>query len=171
MGEWRFLKPKKMRVVLISDMCCALHPCSQMKKRLRAEIYSSYVKMGQNGMDVDPELYEVVSSKLASTLLCGNYARESPCLPPREERKRRERLPRFTIEDSSIDTIVAEELPSRVNWHRYLVRWRGYHPSWEAWRLPGRGAPGDPVESWEPASNLIGTRALAEWKAQHASAM
>lgn len=150
-------------------LSCLHDPCMQMKKRLRAEIYSSYIKMGQAGMDVDGELYQVVSDRLANTLLCGSHARVSPSLPPREERRRRERLPKFIIDDSSIEAIVAEELPSRTNWHRYLVRWRGYDPSWEAWRLPGQGAPGDPVESWEPATNLMGTRALAEWEAQRAA--
>lgn len=139
--------------------------CSQMKKRLRAEIFSSYIKMGQAGMDVDAELYTVVSERLRSHLLCGNHARESPVLPPRRPRLKRMRHPRFLIEDESIEMIVDEEQPSKKNWHRYLVRWRGYDPSWEAWRVPGRGSTGDPVESWEPAANLRGTRALAAWEA------
>lgn len=135
-----------------------------MKKRLRAEIFASYIKMGLAGMEVDKDLYDIVSARLNDRMLCGNYARESPALPAQVLRTRRARLPRFLIEDASIDAIVDEELPSKNNWHRYLVRWRGYHPSWEAWRLPGRGSVGDPVESWEPAPNLRGTIALARWE-------
>lgn len=140
-----------------------------MRKRLRAEIFNSYIKMGQAGMDVDNDLYQIVSEKLSSQLLCGSHARESPALPPRVERMKRVRPPRLLIDDESVDEIVDEELPSKLNWHRYLVRWRGYDPTWEAWRLPGRGAPGDPIESWEPAAHLMGTRALAQWEALKAA--
>lgn len=143
----------------------------QMKKRLRAEIYGSYIKMGQAGMDVDADLYEIVRERLGQPGLCGPHATVAAALPPRPTRPVRARADplrreRFTIEDARIDAIVEEELPSRHNWHRYLVRWTGYDPSWEAWRLPGRGSVGDPVESWEPARNLAGTRALAEWEAR-----
>lgn len=158
-----------MRVDLLYRLtACTVLLSVQMKKRLRAEIYASYIKMGQAGMNVDAELYQVVSERLSCRLLCGNHAQVSPSLPPRAERIKRTRVPRLMIDDSIIEAIVDEEPPSNLNWHRYLVRWRGYDPSWEAWRLPGRGAIGDPVESWEPAENLRGTRALAQWEEQRA---
>lgn len=139
-----------------------------MRKRYRAEIYESYLKMGQIRMDVDPTLYDVVRVKLAQKSLCGEHATENTePLPPRQEKlasRRRAPLPRLDVEDSIIEEIVAEEQPSNQNWHRYLVRWSGYHPSWEAWRLPGRGSVGDPVESWEPAWKLKGTQALIRWE-------
>lgn len=141
-----------------------------MKKRLRAEILNSYIKMGQSGMDVDSELYEKVRDRLKDRLLCGNHAREAPVLPPRalktSSTRRTSRQQGSVINDESIESIVAEELPCKRNWHRYLVRWSGYDPSWEAWRLPGRGNLGDPVESWEPAIKLRGTQALADWEAR-----
>lgn len=51
-----------------------------------------------------------------------------------------------------------------MNWERYLVRWAGYLPEWEAWRIPGRGLPGDPVETWEPLSAVKNTEAYQQWK-------
>lgn len=41
------------------------------------------------------------------------------------------------------------------------VRWRGYHPSWEAWRISGNI--GDPVETWEPTSQVRRTEAYRAW--------
>ena len=58
--------------------------------------------------------------------------------PPKESGKRRQRSDVFEPE-----RILSEE----EGW--LLVRWRGYHPSWEAWRIPGMGNPGDPVDTWE----------------------
>eukprot|EP00965_Chrysotila_dentata_P072850 2407962-Pleurochrysis_carterae.AAC.1 len=45
----------------------------------------------------------------------------------------------------------------------YLVRWEGYNPSWEAWRI--RGDVGSPLETWEPRSHLLGTEAWDNWLA------
>lgn len=144
--------------------------CSQMRKRLRAEIYISYLKMGKQGLQVDPQLYEVVRKNLASRELCGPHvAVWSDPLPvrvPKPTPAKKIKTHQFQISDSVIDSIVAEEPPSAQVWHRYLGRWKGYDPAWEAWRIPGRGSPGDPIESWEPATSLIGTQALAQWQEQ-----
>lgn len=145
-----------------------------MKKRLRAELYTSYLKMGKMGLRVDAQLWEVVRQKLASHELCGTHASVwTEPLPARAQEKLKRvkgaRVSqRFLIDDTSIDAIVDEELPSARVWHRYLVRWKGYDPAWEAWRIPGRGSPGDPIESWEPATSLQGTAALERWEAANA---
>ena len=44
-----------------------------------------------------------------------------------------------------------------------LVRWTGYQPSWEAWRISGE--PGTPLETWEPLRNVRRTEAYARWMA------
>ena len=50
---------------------------------------------------------------------------------------------------------------------QYLVRWEGYHSSWEVWRMPGfSGQPGDPVETWEPSAMVKNTQALLNWTAR-----
>lgn len=133
--------------------------------------------MGQKGMNVDTEVYKTVCMKLADTNLCGKHTQHpSPELPvcnqllqKQRQARSKKKLPVFMIDDKTVDTIVDEEAPNASHWHRYLVRWQGYHPSWEAWRLPGRGAIGSPIESWEPASHLRGTRALELWESAKGS--
>jgi len=59
-----------------------------------------------------------------------------------------------------IDCVV-EELET-LDRPVYLVRWEGYAPAWEPWRCTGQV--GDPIETWEPRSALIGTAALLAWE-------
>ncbi|KAL1496604.1 hypothetical protein AB1Y20_014208 [Prymnesium parvum] len=47
------------------------------------------------------------------------------------------------------DCIVLEKASSGRAGSWYLVRWSGYHPSWEKWRINGRAGI-DPIETWEP---------------------
>lgn len=137
--------------------------CPQMKKRLRAEIYESFISMGQAAMLVQPEQYQEVRLRLANTMLCGAHARHVEMdLPPRPPKKIR--TPRgMARQIFEIDEILAEEPPSKTHWRRYLVRWAGYQPEWEVWRLEGRGQPGDPLETWEPLSVVRHTEALERW--------
>lgn len=139
-------------------------PCREMKKRLRAEIYESFINMGQAAMLVQPaQQYLEVRQRLSNTMLCGAHARTVELeLPPRQEKKRR--TPRgMAREVFEIEEILAEEPPTRTHWRRYLVRWAGYRPEWEVWRLEGRGAPGDPIETWEPLAMVRHTEALERW--------
>lgn len=141
-----------------------------MKKRLRAEIFDAYVQMGQRGLLVDPELYQRVRANLANEVLCGRYARSSDLereLPPQPSPSRRQRAQPGSA-SYDIEAIVAEEPATKKNWERYLVRWAGYSPAWEAWRIPGRGVPGDAVETWEPLSAVKHTEAFERWKAAQA---
>ena len=42
-----------------------------------------------------------------------------------------------------------------------LVRWAGYEPDWERWRI--QGAVGTALETWEPISVVWRTEAWAAW--------
>ena len=67
-----------------------------------------------------------------------------------------------------IEAIVDERSVGRGAKRReYRVRWRGYDPSWEAWRISG--AVGTPIETWEPERGVRDTEALLEWRARGAS--
>ena len=44
----------------------------------------------------------------------------------------------------------------------YLVRWAGYEPSWERWRIMGEV--GSPLETWEALKNVRNTIAYADWQ-------
>ena len=70
--------------------------------------------------------------------------------PPKGSGKRKARADVFEVE------AIVEEQRGWV-----LVRWRGYHPSWEAWRISGN--PGDPVETWERLSKMRQTEAYQIW--------
>ena len=155
----------------------------QMIKRLRATIFKeAYIDMGQARMNVDEAVYELVRQKLADASLCGPHTlAQTPPLsqapPPPEKPSHRKRQAeqqqqpppkRPRVEIFQVEEIIAEEPPSREVWHRYLVRWAGYRPEWETWRIPGRGEPGSPIESWETATRVSKyyKKALAAWEAQ-----
>ena len=144
-----------------------------MKKRLRSEIYHSFVKMGQAGIQVDPKAYQLVRSHLRSEALCGRYTVLAPAeLPPPPEKPAKQgRRTRTTQERLKVECILAEEPPSRSVWHRYLVRWVGYKPEWEAWRIPGRGTPGSgPIDTWEKATTVhkYYKTAVEQWRSTQA---
>lgn len=62
-----------------------------------------------------------------------------------------------------IDCIVDERRSTGKAGMWYLVRWLGYQPDWEAWRINGR--PGiDPIETWEPRSVVHHTEAFFAWR-------
>ena len=47
-----------------------------------------------------------------------------------------------------------------------LVRWAGYHPSWEEYRIHDHV--GTPLETWEPLKNVRHCTELAKFRASHA---
>lgn len=134
-------------------------------KLLRAEIYKSFVQMGQAGLYIDREMYPLVCRKLADPALCGRHAQESTAELPPLATPPPQRNSRAGAQTFEIDRIIAEEPPAKTHWRRYLVRWLGYEPAWESWRIPGHGSPGDPIETWEPHSVVKDTEALIVWKA------
>ncbi|KAL3932350.1 MAG: hypothetical protein SGPRY_000741, partial [Prymnesium sp.] len=146
----------KMNVVMMDENADVTfgnkdYPAS-FQKRIRARICSSFLEMGQHGLAVDPELYNLVRTRLADTLLCGKHAEtwEKDMPPPAMKKQSRSRSAQSDMHE--IDAILAKEEETKTHWQRYLVRWAGYQPEWEAWRIPGRGSPGDPLETWEPLS-------------------
>jgi hypothetical protein len=63
-----------------------------------------------------------------------------------------------------IEDILEERKSSGKARSWFKVRWQGYHPSWEAWRIEGE--PGTPLVTWEPMCNVMGTEALKKWGEQ-----
>ena len=47
-----------------------------------------------------------------------------------------------------------------------VVRWEGYHHSWEQWRI--RGLVGTALETWEPRRNVLHSLAREMWEQQAA---
>ena len=63
-----------------------------------------------------------------------------------------------------IDEILDERPSSGAAKTWYLVRWQGYDPSWESWRITGEV--GSPVETWEPLCHVRRTEAFLRWTAE-----
>ena len=82
--------------------------------------------------------------------------------PPAGQKKKRKKKPVM----NSFDARLIVEQEKRGGRRGYWVEWEGYRPSWEAYRVEGRGEPGDPLITWEPAPNLAGTQALEAWEQQ-----
>ena len=81
--------------------------------------------------------------------------------PPRARQARQLPPPATTYEVESILDVRVSTGRAR-NW--YLVRWQGYDPSWEAWRI--HGEVGSPLETWEPETHVIRTVAYLTWQEQ-----
>lgn len=156
-----------------------------MKQRLRAEIYQSTLEMGYKGLPVDPELFDAVRAKLADTSLCGSHAVSNVAPMPENptDVSPQENLPgeRSSVaakkvqkkaaaaaarkakqQTFEVDCIVEEHGAWGGHTRWFIVRWMGYHPDWERARIPGRGAVGTPVETWEPLATMRRTVALKD---------
>lgn len=73
----------------------------------------------------------------------------------------RQRQKRAVADLFEVDAVVEAETRGRTR--GLWVRWIGYSPDWEAWRVEGRGEPGDALVTWEPEANLKNTEAYRVW--------
>lgn len=62
-----------------------------------------------------------------------------------------------------VEMIMQQRVRGRKS-RNFLVRWAGYHPSWEQWRVSG--VAGEPVDTWETYATVSHTQALVEWRHQ-----
>lgn len=60
-----------------------------------------------------------------------------------------------------VDAIVEAETIAHTR--GVWVKWVGYSPDWEAWRVEGRGKPGEPLVTWEPERNLRRNEVYLQW--------
>ena len=63
---------------------------------------------------------------------------------------------------------IIEETVGASGKPEFLVRWAGYHESWEVYRTSGEV--GSPVETWEPLAHVEDSIALREWRERAAAA-
>ena len=161
-----------------------------MKQRLRAEMYKSYIQMGQRHLPVDPDVYSLVRYKLADTRLCGTHsvsgspqlsdAPPVPSPPPKQSKRAAEptsaprtkaaKRTRYTSEKFEVEEFI-EESGRWGGSSRWLVaRWahEGYEPWWEAYRNAG-GEAGTPVLTWMPLREARKFLAFDRWEAAKAA--
>lgn len=83
--------------------------------------------------------------------------------PPPRKRTRAARILPLEMQRFEIDCIVEERLTAGRAKSWVLVRWAGYDPTWEAWRI--HGEEGSPLETWEPRQSVLRTAAWDSWRA------
>ena len=106
--------------------------------------------------------------KMAAQVESGGDARVAP-RPGKRKAEKAPAVPRRKLLWTKatlfeVEAITEERVEAGVR--QLKVRWSGYHPSWEKFRLPGDGEAGDAVSTWEPASGLTKTDAYKAWEEQ-----
>ena len=115
---------------------------------IRAQVATDAARMGEMGLELSPGWWRQLGNEEAAMMAEALLVNVAGHLLP-DEGKRRQ-----AADSYEIHSIVEE----RGRWA--LVRWAGYHPSWEAWRISG--AAGSPVETWEEVRKLKRTTAWLE---------
>ena len=110
-----------------------------MVKQIRQQIYSDLKVMAERDMPLSPMFFRQL--KMESRALSAEASLDNTNYP-------------------WVESII-DEKEGMDGHRRFLVRWAGYRPEWEPWRIT-RDV-GDPIETWEPMSSLRGTEALLAW--------
>ena len=126
---------------------------AQEEQTLRQQVLSDVDKMAQKGVRFSPwwwrQLAQEDKALEVEALLFNSAAKPTPA---KGSKKRKERADVFEVE------MILEEEKGYI-----LVRWAGYHPSWEPWRMTG--AVGDPIDTWEKATaKMKRTQAYQDWQ-------
>ena len=79
-----------------------------------------------------------------------------PLVGPKPKKGGKRKMNEFNVE-----RIVEPE--TRGGRRGFWVEWEGYKPSWEAYRVEGRGQPGEPLVTWEPWDHVAKTQAMEAW--------
>ena len=135
--------PKDSRRVEI-----ALTP--QEQHEIRAQVLSDAMAFSLRSLPLSPAWHRQLGNEAAAQMAEARLHNLSTAPAPAEGKRRRR------SDTYEVEAIVGEE----SGW--YLVRWAGYHPSWEAWRTSG--AVGSPVETWEQGRYLMNTEAMRAWR-------
>lgn len=149
-GEFHFPKDNQRRELSVTP---------EERASLRLAVIADMEVLGRAGHPLSPNWWRQLGDEnkamLVERQLTSNATRSR--MGARGARPRR-----VTTESYDIEAITGEKKGKGKGQTMYLVRWAGYHETWEPWRLSGQ--PGDPIETWEPAQRLRETEALHAWK-------
>ena len=125
---------------------------------IRQQVLSDAAVLADSGFPTAPGFLRQMGRDREAQVTEARLQQQETTVPPAQKGKRRIKEPSFDVA-----AIVGEKGTGMNRW--MLVRWAGYHPSWEAWREPEwEGQPGDPVESWQRVTpNLLQTEAARKW--------
>jgi hypothetical protein len=149
----------------------------ELEAAVRQQILADLLTMADAGAPLGPGFLRQLGRLDQAAVLEAQLQNQSelelqppppPPLPPPDDSQLVEKVKRRRLQRGkfAIECILGKRPATRVTEAVYLVRWAGYHESWEAWRLDGDV--GDPVSTWEPESYLEETEALQDWKEQQA---
>ena len=85
----------------------------------------------------------------------------------RRQRERAAARAALPVTHFNLDCVLQEVPTAGVARIWFLVRWEGYDPTWEAWRI--RGEVGSALETWEPLSVVRRTLAYRAWEESKAA--
>jgi hypothetical protein len=148
---------------------CEIELDGALETALRQQVFSDLSKMYEKGLPLAPgflrQLGREEEALATEAMLCNRPQMRETSEESTEEESTEEERGMLTLKSSGsweIDRIV-DQKPStgRARWW-YLVRWAGYHPTWEAWRINGN--PADPIETWEPETVVLNTEAMVAWR-------
>jgi hypothetical protein len=119
---------------------------------IRAQVATDAALLGMKGLQLSAEWWRQVGNE-EEALVVEALVMNLSTQPPVQKGKRRPAKDRYNVEE-------VLKVNSTGRWA--LVRWEGYHPSWEAWRI--HGEVGTPLETWEPKSYVQRTAAWCTWR-------
>lgn len=136
----------------------ALLPADEAE--LRRRILLDVARMGEMGHPLSPGFWRQLGREdkaLETEALLQNENAPARLLTRGTKQVTRPALKRER-ESFEVESIVSQK------GRYYLVRWAGYHPTWEPWRI--QGDVGTAIETWEPWEKLKETEAMREWNEQ-----
>ena len=116
---------------------------------IRTQVVSDVLALGEKDLPLSAGWWRQLGDE-TKALMAEAMVQNVATAPAPAPGKRKRRKDHYEIE-----AIVEEQR----GW--FLVRWAGYHPSWEAWRTSGEV--GSAVETWEQRWRLKNTEALRAW--------
>lgn len=146
---------------ILSDEDGELHPPKDINRlelllspeevsELRSQVATDAYFMGEKGLPLSASWWRQIANE-EQALMAEALLHNLSTAPAPAAGKRRRRADHYEVEQ-----IMQEQR----GW--FLVRWAGYHPSWEAWRITGEV--GSPVETWEQERVVRRTEAMTAWR-------
>ena len=157
---------------VLSDEDGEVHPPKDSKRNeiafsqresseIRREILQDVLQMSQAEKPLGAQYFRQLGMEERATEVEAFLAAPTaPAITAQQVSSRPSRTTRHG-EINAVLQVVRTEGKARM-W--VLVRWEGYHASWEAWRI--QGEVGTPLETWEPIANVRNTQAWRDWEVQ-----
>ena len=135
-----------------------------LEAEIRVQILQDVMDMADAGAPLSPgflrQLGRLEEADVVEAKLHRMQQLQPPPPPLGTKRKRKASTPTWNV-----DGILDERPATSSAEATFLVRWEGYHPSWETYRATGNV--GEPVTTWEPLSIMLNTEALHAWETTH----